>query len=296
MAQKRKHHTKKLKRHTTVGRIFPPIDVRNTNLIKEAIKRIIAGPITIIVFYADWCGHCTQFKPHFDAAARMPGRSIQAVKVNEKMVGHMNDAIRSMNSSASPLPVDAYPSAFLLDNKGNNITEINAVKDTKAMSKVMKEAGQNVDTVALNSPKPPSGSHAPRSLSILNNEKPKGMPLGLKNRGSTNSLPPVVSTREEFNGSAEEVAASFGEPSAEDVTVNLVEPPGSKGVEDMLAEKGRSVPGTAGGGSRGGSLYSALASSTYKLAPAAVLLGLAAAATTMRRRRGKARRKTSRRN
>lgn len=292
MAQKRKHPTKRIKRHTTVGRIFPPVDVRNTNLIKEAIKRITAGPITIIVFYADWCGACKDLKPHFDAAARTPGRSIQAVKVNEAMIGPVNDAIQSMNSSASPLPVDAYPSVFLLDNKGNNITKINHVNDTKVMSKLMKESGQSAEAVALNSPKPPSGSYAPRSLSLLGNQAPQKQDRRDTPR-FTDSLPPVVSTRNEINGSAEEVAASFSEPS--DVAASLVEPPGSKGVEDMLAEKGRSVPGTAGGGSRGGSLYSALASSTYKLAPAAVLLGLAAA-TTMRRRRGKARRKTSRRN
>jgi hypothetical protein len=46
---------------------------------------------------------------------------------------------------------------------------------------------------------------------------------------------------------------------------------------------------------KGGSLYSAMASSAYRLAPAAVLLGLAAA-TTMRRHRGNVRRKTSRRH
>jgi len=279
MAQKRKHPTKRIKRHTTVGRIFPPVDVRNTNLIKEAIKRITAGPITIIVFYADWCGACKDLKPHFDAAARTPGRSIQAVKVNEAMIGPVNDAIQSMNSSASPLPVDAYPSVFLLDNKGNNITKINHVNDTKVMSKVMKEAGQNMDTVALNSPKPPSGSYAPRSLSPLSNKTPQKRIQDRRDTPRfTDSLPPViVSTRNESNGSAEEVAASFGEPSAEDVTNSLVEPPGVMPVTD----RERSVPGAVGGG---GSLYSALASSTYKLAPAAVLLGLAAATT---RRRGK---------
>lgn len=278
MAQKRKHHTKRTKRHTTVGRIFPPIDVRNTNLIKEAIKRITAGPITIIVFYADWCGACKDLKPHFDAAARTPGRSIQAVKVNEAMIGPVNDAIQSMNSSASPLPVDAYPSVFLLDNKGNNITKINHVNDTKVMSKLMKESGQSAEAVALNSPKPPSGSYAPRSLSLLGNQAPQKRIQDRRDTPRfTDSLPPViVSTRNESNGSAEEVAASFSEPS--DVAASLVEPPGVMPVTD----RERSVPGAVGGG---GSLYSALASSTYKLAPAAVLLGLAAATT--RRRRGK---------
>lgn len=263
-------------RHTSVGRIFPPVDVRNKGSLGEALKRIKAGPITIMLVYADWCGHCKDFKPHFDAASRTPGRTIQSVKVSEPMLGAVNDAIKSMNSSAAPLPVEAYPTVVLLDNKGNSITEINAVKDTQTMTKVMKEAGQNVDEVALSNPKPPKGSSAPRTIRTFNsaaaNAGMSGKTMSIPTDPTMNameSLPPVVSTRSE---------------SAEEVAGNIVQPPGSE--EDMI---------NAGvGAQKGGSLYSAMASSAYKLAPAAVLLGLAAA--TMRRRHGRARKhKTLRR-
>ena len=263
-------------RHTTVGRIFPPVDVRNKGSLGEVLKRIRAGPITIMLVYADWCGHCKDFKPHFDSAARTPGRSIQAVKVSEPMLGSVNDAIQGMNSSAKPVSVDAYPTVVLLDNKGNSITEVNAVKDTAVMAKVMKEAGKNADEVALNDPKPPKGSSAPRTISTFNSAAANAGPSGSVNsdpiENAIESLPPVVSTRSEDPGT---------------VAANLVQPPESE--EDM-------INGRAGisGAQKGGSLYSALASSAYRMAPAAVLLGLAAA-TTMRRR-GKARRKTSRRH
>ena len=268
---------RKATRHTTVGRIFPPVDVRNKGSLGEVLKRIRAGPITIMLVYADWCGHCKDFKPHFDNAARTPGRSIQAVKVSEPMLSQVNDAIQSMNASAPPLAVDAYPTVMLLDNKGNSITEVNAVKDTSVMQKVMKEAGKNADEVALSNPKPPKGSSAPRTIRTFNSAAASAGLSGSVNSNLTmnaiESLPPIVSTRSE---TAEEVAA------------NLVQPPGSE--EDMINDRvGMS------GAQKGGSLYSALASSAYRMAPAAVLLGLAAA-TTMRRRRGKARRKTSRRH
>lgn len=266
-------------RKTVVGRMFPPVDVRNKGSIGEVLKRIKAGPITIMLVYADWCGHCKDFKPHFDAAARTPGRTIQSVKVSEPMLGAVNDAIKSMNSSAAPLAVEAYPTVMLLDNKGNSITEINAVKDTKTMTKVMEEAGQNVDEVALSNPKPPKNSSAPRTIRTFNSaaansgmsSKPVSIPTD-QTMNAMESLPPVVSTRSE---------------SAEEVVGNIVQPPGSE--EDMINV------GEANS-QKGGSLYSAMATSAYRLAPAAVLLGLAAATTMRRHRRGRGRKhKTLRR-
>lgn len=276
-AGRKQIYRRRATRHTTVGRIFPPVDVRNKGSLGEVLKRIKAGPITIMLVYADWCGHCKDFKPHFDSAARTSGRTIQAVKVSEPMLGQVNDAIQSMNASAPPLSVDAYPTVMLLDNKGNSITEVNAVKDTAVMAKVMKEAGKNADEVALNDPKPPKGSSAPRTVSTFNsaaaNAGLSGSVSSDPTENAIESLPPVVSTRSE---------------TAENVAANLVQPPGSE--EDIInARVGIS------GAQKGGSLYSALASSAYRMAPAAVLLGLAAA-TTMRRRHGKARRKTSRRH
>lgn len=268
----RRQVLRRTKRHTAVGRIFPPVDVRNKSGLNEVLKRIKAGPITIMLVYADWCGHCKDFKPHFDAAARTPDRTVQTVKVSEPMVEEVNSAIKSMNASAAPLSVDAYPTVLLLDNKGNSITEINAVKDTESMKKVMKEAGRNAEEVALSTPKPPAGSAAPPSLNVFAEEA-----ASMNKRGSRtlptdptmnaiNSLPPVVSTRSQ---------------TAEEVAGNIVQPPG--GEEDLI-----NMGGPGGSPQKGGSLYSAMASSAYRLAPAAVLLGLAAA-TTMRSGRGKGR-------
>ena len=262
-------------RHTAVGRIFPPVDVRNSGSMNEVLKRIKAGPITIMLVYADWCGHCKDFKPHFDAATRTPGRSIQAVKVNDTAFPQLNSAIQGMNASAKPLSVESYPTVLLLDNKGNQITEVNAVQDTQTMRKVMEEAGQNAEEVALNSPKPPSNSFAPKTLGSFNSASIKG-----SERKATpfpvdpileaiESLPPVVSTNSE---SAEEVAA------------NIVQPPGNE--DDMIT----SMKG--GGRRKGGCLYGAISSSIYKLAPAAVLLGLASA--TMRRNRKHQQRRSAR--
>ena len=38
------------------------VDVRSTKDIRGLEQIIKSGPITIVLIYADWCGHCTRFK------------------------------------------------------------------------------------------------------------------------------------------------------------------------------------------------------------------------------------------
>ena len=38
------------------------VDVRSKKDIPEFEKILSKGPITIVLIYADWCGHCTNFK------------------------------------------------------------------------------------------------------------------------------------------------------------------------------------------------------------------------------------------
>jgi thiol-disulfide isomerase/thioredoxin len=128
-------------RQSTSGKIFPPLDVRSNNMMGELTKRIRAGPITMIMVYADWCGHCHHMMPHFKEAAKSPNRSVQAVMLNETMLNKANSSINSINQSAKPIKVDGYPSILLVDRLGNKITEVDAVKSTETMTKVMNESG-----------------------------------------------------------------------------------------------------------------------------------------------------------
>ena len=38
------------------------VDVRSTKDVRSLEQIIRGGPITIVLIYADWCGHCTRFK------------------------------------------------------------------------------------------------------------------------------------------------------------------------------------------------------------------------------------------
>ncbi len=96
--------TVRRRKSSTAGKILPPLDVRNSKHLKDFEKRIKTGPLTIILVYADWCGHCHTMMPHYDAATKSPSRSVQAVKVNEQMLSDVNSIVnRNINKSALPL-------------------------------------------------------------------------------------------------------------------------------------------------------------------------------------------------
>jgi thiol-disulfide isomerase/thioredoxin len=139
--KRRGRKTVRGQRRSTSGKIFPPLDVRSNNMMGELTKRIREGPITMIMVYADWCGHCHHMMPHFKEAAKSPNRSVQAVMLNETMLNKANSSINSINQSAKPIKVDGYPSILLVDQMGNKITEVDAVKSTETMTKVMNESG-----------------------------------------------------------------------------------------------------------------------------------------------------------
>jgi thiol-disulfide isomerase/thioredoxin len=244
-------------RMSSVGRMFPPVDIRESGSMDELMKRVRSGPITIVLVYADWCGHCTEFMPHFDKAAKSNMRTAQVAKINESAVESMNMALKSMNQSAKTPTIEGYPTVISIDTKGNSVANINAIKDSAVMEQVMAKAG-------------PAAIESSNMKSTMNSTNMKS------NMMLNTSLPPVVSS----NNSAIQNSANSAEYNNDDTT--LVMPPPTS--DDLIGSPQKSM--------KGGCLYSALARSAWNLAPAGVLLGLAS--MTMRKRKSK-RRKSLRR-
>jgi thiol-disulfide isomerase/thioredoxin len=146
---------KTARRHrvSTAGKILPPLDVRLNKHLKEFEKRIKQGDLSIILVWAPWCPHCHTMMPHFDAAAKSPSRSIQAIKVEDKMLPAVNQVLTgSINKSAKPLNVEGYPSIIVVDKKGNKVTDIEPVRDTASMTNLMNNAGSLAKQAGLNKP------------------------------------------------------------------------------------------------------------------------------------------------
>ena len=129
--------------------IFPPIDIHSKDDIERAIKQIMKGPVTILLVYADWCGHCHDLMPHWDAAANSPGRTVPSIKLNEKDTESFNEALQSLNKKKSSIHVSGYPSVLVLDSKGNKITMLEGKKDTASLTQLMSRSGPLAEQAGL---------------------------------------------------------------------------------------------------------------------------------------------------
>lgn len=241
------------------GSILPPLDVRSDKDLSELKRRIKMGKITIILVYADWCGHCHHIMPHFDAASKTPGRTIQSAKVNDTMLDKVNQSInQEINQNAKPYKVEGYPSILLVDQNGNKVSDVNPVKDTKVLSEVMRQMsppaeGESQEKMSEEREGEPNSLNMSQEGETANKSTSIGRLLG-KNNGLAAKRQNSYTGEDQLLGS---VAASL--PS-------IAQPPRAKG--DMI-NRSRNAQ-------LGGSLYGALSQTAYTLAPAAALLGAAA--------------------
>jgi thiol-disulfide isomerase/thioredoxin len=146
-------NTKKSRRYhkvqSTVGNILPPIDVRSPKDIPGFMKRVLSGPVTIVLVYADWCGHCVEFMPKFKTMIRSPDRTTQVASIESSMEKQVKEALQKNNSAVTPMNIDGYPKTFVMDNKGNSLKTI----PRESLSTVLKEGGPLAEE-SISSPVP----------------------------------------------------------------------------------------------------------------------------------------------
>lgn len=181
--------TVRRQRTSVAGKIMPPLDVRSEKHLKDFEKRIKAGPLSIILVYADWCGHCHTMMPHFDAAAKSPNRSIQAIKVNEQMLSNVNSTInKSINKAAKSINVEGYPSIIVVDKKGNEVTQMEPIRNTNTMTKVMNNAASIAENAGINNSSEPNV--------VANNSVKTSIKSIVNNKNSIEALPENIGVEE----------------------------------------------------------------------------------------------------
>lgn len=180
--------TRKQSKKSTAGRIMPPIDVRSMAQLKGMWDRIASGPITFVLIYADWCGHCHRFKPEFDAAASMPGRSVNVVSVNDEMFPAVQKTIEQNSGKPSSLKVEGYPTVLLVDKEGKTLSNMNTIPDRNKIATAMRESGKistKPETVEMSESLPRvSPSMPPMSNDKIVEEEEEEQPIKNQKGGS----------------------------------------------------------------------------------------------------------------
>ncbi len=141
-SKSRKGRTARRRRTSTAGKVYPPLDVRSKKDLVRLGPLVKNGNLTIFLVWAEWCPHCHTMMPHFDAAAKSPSRTINAVKVEEQMLPAVNQILTTqVNKAAKPLNVEGYPSIIVVDKNANKVADLEPVRDTAVMTQVMANAG-----------------------------------------------------------------------------------------------------------------------------------------------------------
>ena len=89
----------------------PLFDVRTNSDAKLAENILHKDRITLILIYADWCGHCHTYLPQWDEYANLSGRKANILKVHHDMVEHIPTIQRAK--------IKGYPSVLKVSPNGS---------------------------------------------------------------------------------------------------------------------------------------------------------------------------------
>lgn len=241
----------------------PPIDVRSESQIPKLEAMIHSGPLTFVLVYADWCGHCHRYLPMWKELEKTPGRTANIARVHHDM---MNKAPTIANAK-----IQGYPSVIKVKPTGeieeytdpSSAERTNAIPDMRNMDMMKKELAQ---PVKANMPK--------NNVSRKNNNFATPVVKHVSPNRMANGMPPVIP-----------VSNIITKPAV------IVKKPGVQEPNNILhADKIADANVRMmqqGGAQRGGameSVLSAFVSAVQQVGPAAALL-LASDALTRRRAR-----------
>jgi len=114
------------------------IDVTTEGHIGKLKELFAKHPVVLVFVYADWCGHCTTFKPTWEEYKKTPNRKVPIARVNETVL---------KQTPVADAKLDGFPSLALMGNDGKLATfkkedgsETHAIpnmRDKKAMTMLL---------------------------------------------------------------------------------------------------------------------------------------------------------------
>jgi thiol-disulfide isomerase/thioredoxin len=116
-----------------------PVDVRTPEAVPQLEGLIAAGPLTFVLVYADWCGHCHKFMPTWKKFEKTPGRTANIAKVHHDMLENV-PTIKNAKIQGYPSVIRVEPSGKITDYKVPGSAETtNAMPNMRNESEMIRE-------------------------------------------------------------------------------------------------------------------------------------------------------------
>ena len=132
------------RRQTKKGKLNP-VDVRSKADVGAFEGLLGKGPLTIVLVYADWCGHCQTFKQNmWNEVSSMPDKNLNTASVHYDMVE---------NTSMKNAKIDGYPSLLLVGTDKKPATfkgETNAMPTPESIDELKNMVNTPVNTPVVN--------------------------------------------------------------------------------------------------------------------------------------------------
>jgi thiol-disulfide isomerase/thioredoxin len=134
-----------------------PVTVEDDSKITHVEALIHQGPITFVLVYADWCGHCKKYKPSWKDLEKTPGRTANIVSVRDDMLPKI-PTIANAKIQGYPSVIKVTPTGQIEEYKVQGTEEVtNAMPNMRDMAEMKKELTQAPPPADSKIPGPQSG-------------------------------------------------------------------------------------------------------------------------------------------
>ena len=145
------------------------LDVRSKSDVSKLIDMIKGNKITLVLVYADWCGHCTTFKQDIWSKLKgMKNRKLPLAEVNADVLGETPLANAKIDGFPSVVPIgNDFKMATMEDESGNSTNALQNTRDEEMMKALVSSDPTKVLGTGVGTS---TGTEAPKTNKKVNNE------------------------------------------------------------------------------------------------------------------------------